>query len=579
MTTNTNATANTISPPSPSSSIITTTNILERKIAIATEGLLDYVVKRLRNIKLEENIEAICDYIIAMNAEINPNIIYKKNQLLVLSYLSGFYNDQKSFLQMKRDDVLGYLDSLRKPEISDPYHKWIGTYDLRRVYLLRFFKWLHYPHLEPKKRPVPTEVMVNIPKLKRKEQSTIKPSDLWIAADDLLFLKYCSNKRDKAYHAIARDSSCRPSEILNLRIRDLHFKTSGSNQYAEIVVNGKTGNRSIPLFAALPYVKDWIDDHPQGQNPNTFLIPSLDKRHKRFGNRMKETSLNLIYRRYKIEFFPALLEDPKVVPEDKKKIRELLRKPWNPYIYRHSALTAKSKILRENVLRQHSGWSARSQMHLKYIHYFGNESNENLLEAYGIVTEANKGNVLLPDSLRPRQCPNCNESNIPDCKFCSKCRMVLNYDAYEETIEDQKRKDQQLKNLEFAMNEQKQVQAVQQSLLEAIAKTMNIHNSGVMERDLNDKNSDLNAGEFKKLTYKKKLQTITEIKQDTNKVIQTILLPEIVNISKYMKENNVQAVNESIARIMSNKMFRDMFFDITADPDMQDEINRREEDK
>ena len=49
-------------------------------------------------------------------------------------------------------------------------------------------------------------------------------------------------------------------------------------------------------------------------------------------------------------------------------------KPWNPYIIRHSALTEKSKILKEHVLRQHAGWSPRSQMHLRYIHYFGNES-------------------------------------------------------------------------------------------------------------------------------------------------------------------------------------------------------------
>jgi integrase/recombinase XerD len=445
---------------------------LERKIAIATEGLLDYVIKKLRKVRTRQNIEAICDYIIAMNAEINPNIMYRKNHLLVLCYLSEFYNNQKLFSQMKREDILSYLDSLRRPEASDPYHKWIGTYNLRRTYFSRFFKWLHYPSIEPKNRSTP-EVMVNIPKLKRREQSTIKPSDLWISADDdRIFLKYCPNKRDKAYHAIAKDSSCRPSEILGLRIRDLHFKTSGNNQYAEIVVNGKTGNRSIPLFAALPYVKDWLDNHPQGQNPNTFLIPSLDRKHRKFGNRMVEQSLNLIYRRYKKEFFPSLLKDPKVVPEDKIKIRELLRKPFNPYIFRHSALTQKSKILKENVLRQHSGWSARSQMHLKYIHYFGNESNENLLEAYGIVTESNKGNILLPDNLRPKQCPNCNESNIPDCKFCSKCRMVLNYDAYEETLEEQKKKDKRLEDLEKSLQAQLQTQQNQQKILESIWNNM-----------------------------------------------------------------------------------------------------------
>ena len=34
----------------------------------------------------------------------------------------------------------------------------------------------------------------------------------------------------------------------------------------------------------------------------------------------------------------------------------------------------------------HAGWTPRSQMHLMYEHWFGNESNESLLEAYGIVT-------------------------------------------------------------------------------------------------------------------------------------------------------------------------------------------------
>ncbi|HEY9387509.1 MAG TPA: hypothetical protein VIP70_10750 [Nitrososphaeraceae archaeon] len=42
-------------------------------------------------------------------------------------------------------------------------------------------------------------------------------------------------------------------------------------------------------------------------------------------------------------------------------------------------------ILKEHILRQHAGWSPRSNMHLRYLHYFGNESSESLLQAYGIV--------------------------------------------------------------------------------------------------------------------------------------------------------------------------------------------------
>jgi integrase len=259
---------------------------------------------------------------------------------------------------MTRNDILVYLDSHRKSEEADPYHKWIGSYNLRRSYLIRFFKWLYYPDIEPIKRSKP-KVTENIGQLKRREQSTIKPAELWTEADHSLFLKYCDNKRDKAYHTMARDSSCRPGEILGLRIRDLQFKTSGNNQYVEILVNGKTGTRNIPLFVAVPYIKDRLDNHPQGRNPNAFLIPSFDRKYRRFGNRMKEISLNIIYRKYRTIFFPKLLEDPKIIPEDKQKISELLKKPWNPYIFRHSALTQKSTILRDHTLRQHAGRSIR----------------------------------------------------------------------------------------------------------------------------------------------------------------------------------------------------------------------------
>ena len=79
----------------------------------------------------------------------------------------------------------------------------------------------------------------------------------------------------------------------------------------------------------------------------------------------------------------------------------------------------------------------------KYLHYFGNEASESLLEAYGIVTKDQK----LSDALRPKQCPNCNEPNKPDGKFCAKCRMVLTYDAYNETLEKEQEKKTEVQKL------------------------------------------------------------------------------------------------------------------------------------
>jgi hypothetical protein len=50
-------------------------------------------------------------------------------------------------------------------------------------------------------------------------------------------------------------------------------------------------------------------------------------------------------------------------------------------------------------LRHHAGWSGRSQMHLKYLHYFGNESSESLLEAYGIIPKGEQKDQLRPSNI------------------------------------------------------------------------------------------------------------------------------------------------------------------------------------
>lgn len=385
------------------------------------------------------NANTIIDYINTMKHEINYSNHYGKDTAGILCRFSKYYKN-KPFKEISRNDIISFLDSLRKTETQDPLHKWVGTRNTYRIYLLRFFRWYYSPNLEPSKRPKPA-VMDNIPKLKRKEKSIYKPSDLWTPEDDLLFLKYCPSKREKCYHAVSRDLSARPHEILKLKIKDLSFKNIGSSQYVEVVVNGKTGTRPIPLINSIPYLKDYLDhEHPQPGNPNSPLICGTNTR---LGRHIDQTRIYQIYDKYKKEIFPKLLESPDVLPEDKPRIRELLKKPWNPYIRRHSALTEKSTILKEHVLRQHAGWSSGSQMHLKYLHYFGNESNESLLEAYGLIDHG-----IQIDPLRPKQCPQCNEGNKPESKFCTKCRMVLTYDAYNETLQGQEEKEDRLFALE-----------------------------------------------------------------------------------------------------------------------------------
>lgn len=419
---------------------ISESSSVEMRIDSVTEGLEAQFANRLRRVSMDNRL-IIIDFLSSMKLEINISYNHKRNYIRLLHKLSKFYHD-KSFKGMTRDDVVSFLNSVRKLEVDDQLHRWIGTYNSYRTLLVRFFKWLYSPDIEPSKRPKP-QVIENIALLKRKETSIYKPSDIWMAEDDLLFLQYCPNKRDRCYHAISRDTSCRPSELLKLKLKDIVFKSNGNRQYAEVLVNGKTGSRALPLINSIPYVKDWLDDHPQKGNPNSSLICGFGKS---LGRRIQPEAINRIYASYKKMYFPKLL-DSDIPVDDKRKIRELLAKPWNPYIRRHSALTEKSTRLKEHVLRQHAGWSPRSNMHQRYLHYFGNESNESILEAYGIVTKDQK----LSDALRSKQCPNCSESNKPDSRFCAKCRMVLTYDAYSETVEDMQIKDNEVKNLKEQM--------------------------------------------------------------------------------------------------------------------------------
>ena len=220
---------------------------------------------------------------------------------MLFHYFSKTVNYSKI---ITRQDILSFLDSFRKIETVDPLHKWIGTYNLYTIQLMRFFKWLYYPDIEYKRRTKPS-VIENIHQLKRKEKSIYKPTDLWTPEDDPLFLKYCPNPRDRCYHAMSRDTGTRPHELLKLRIKDVVFKlTPDKKQYAEILVNGKTGTRHIPLIDSIPYIKDWISQHPQGGNPRSVLLCGFGKSLNRV---IRVRSLNKIIPRLQRQILPQII--------------------------------------------------------------------------------------------------------------------------------------------------------------------------------------------------------------------------------------------------------------------------------
>jgi integrase len=422
------------------------------KINLISKGQKPYIKRILIDIldNSTENAENICDFIIAEQNEINIKASTVEWHVKVLGQLLK-YHKFKNFKYITKEDILNYLNSLRKSSIDDPTNKSIGNRNNKQRVLLKFFKWLYNPKVDFKSRQTP-ECMQGIKVLPRKEISPYKPSDLWMQRDNEIFLRYCPSKRDKAFHYMAMDTSARPHELLNLKIKDIHFKISSNGMhYAEVLLSGKTKARTVPLLSSIPYVKDWINDHPFNENKNSWLFIALSKSH--FGNKISLDGLLRHYKdQYRDKLFPTLLKNNTIPEADKAFIRYLLTKPFTLYIFRHSALTNKSQILKEHVLRDHAGWSMTSKMPQVYIHYFGTESSKSLLKAYGI----EKGDNQQLFAKMPKPCPNCNESNKPESPFCIKCKMVLSYDSYNEARNEDKHKIEKLENdiesLKLGMN-------------------------------------------------------------------------------------------------------------------------------
>lgn len=119
----------------------------DRKLEIVTAGLTREFCSSLQDKITREDASIIMDYMISLNSEVNPSVNYRKGIIRCLTRFCRFKQsfcpkERANLKQLDRKDVLAFLDSLRKSEIADPLHKWIGYYNLYKVHLIRFFKWL-----------------------------------------------------------------------------------------------------------------------------------------------------------------------------------------------------------------------------------------------------------------------------------------------------------------------------------------------------------------------------------------------------------------------------------------------------
>lgn len=394
----------------------------QQLIEVVVKGLekASYFKGRLEDLagKNPDNCRMICDYVLFEVRKFNIKPMTRQIKIQTLVAFSAEIG-HIDFRQVSQNQVLVYLTKTQKSHNEDPKQAWISTYNTKLQHLSKFYKYIFAKDLTEEK-PVP-ECLEGIEYMQKESKSVYEPQDMWDDECHSTFLRYCPSVKDKAYHAMAMDLAARPSEILNVKIKDITFKvTALGKQYATVQLTGKTGTRTLPLTDSIPYLKEWLMRHPTAANRESWLFITESTNH--FGKKMNRDALYQRYTQfYEKRYLRRLLEDETVPAEDKERIKKMLAHPFCPYIFRHSGLTKASRVLKEFELRKFAGWTVNSDMPQTYVH-LSNEVTDTLLKAKGILTDEDDKTANLLES---KTCTNCNEINRKDAHVCLKCRMPL----------------------------------------------------------------------------------------------------------------------------------------------------------
>ena len=274
-------------------------------------------------------------------------------------------------------------------------------------------------------------------KIKNKKTKRISPyleNELWEKDDLLAIIKYESYKRNKAILALLWDLDARPHELTLLKIK--HIRLRDKYGEGEIPHEAKTGTGPILLTTSFPYVRDWLNEHPFKNEPNSRLICNLIN-----GSPITADNIDKVMKQLR-ERIIRLLKNGEINNKDEReKIEYLLKtKKWNPYCIRHSAITADSDYLPEYALKKKVRWSMNSRQGSRYIkRRMGDELKEQILKRNGIIQQTEtkvKLSIL--------NCPRCELVNAIESKYCSKCSYPLKPEAYDEIKLEENRKIQEL---------------------------------------------------------------------------------------------------------------------------------------
>jgi len=211
-----------------------------------------------------------------------------------------------------------------------------------------------------------------------------------------------TNARDAALLAVAWDAGPRSGELQNIRVGDISDHELGKT----IQVDGKTGQRNVTITNAVPYVRQWLNNHPAPDDPSAPLWSKLKKADE------------ISYRMYRDIFKNAA-----------KRIG--LEKPNNPTNFRKSSASAlASKNVSQAHLENRYGWKRGSDAASRYIRIFGKDADRELAKARGMEIDWEPED----DIEGPVDCKRCGVLIDADADKCDNCGFIQDREKAIQTV-------------------------------------------------------------------------------------------------------------------------------------------------
>ncbi|KKK45909.1 hypothetical protein LCGC14_1079550 [marine sediment metagenome] len=276
-----------------------------------------------------------------------------------------------------KEDILRYLNSEKLNRLE------ISTQNLYKRFLKKFFRWYG----------IEDSFLQKIKK-RREQIKEIRKSDLVSLQNVKTMLNNIDNLQYKCLLISCYETAARIDEIRNIRIEDI----TQYEQYASIFIGvSKTQQRSLPIVQSIPYINQWLNNHPLKQNKKAYLFMT---KYKGSYQQYSRTGLYLII----------------------KKCGKSLDKKIFPHLFRHSRLTELAKYLTEAELCRFAGWRIGSRQVRRYVHLSQEDVENKILSIHGIKPLRQPEQKTILELIK---CPRCTYENSSLDKYCSRCGSVL----------------------------------------------------------------------------------------------------------------------------------------------------------